>query len=109
MTESEKDKLYSARFKQCRNIIWSLVDKSYKRLPASSLLEKEDLVQLACCTLYSKMLSYDEKRGAFGTYIYSCISHKLSDELRKEWRKYRNERLVVDIDEIDESRIISKW
>ena len=76
-----------------------LVGESIKRMPRTTILERDDLHQIALHTLWNCMQKFDISRGIkFSTYLYFCLNRKLHDILNKEWKEF-NERYPAAPDE----------
>ena len=75
-------------------ILNKLVGDSLKRMPKTTILDRDDLHQIALHTLWKCMQKFDISRGVkFSTYLYFCLSRKLRDIQEKEWKDYNKRKL----------------
>jgi len=60
-----------------------------KQLPNTSLLEKDDIIQIHTCVLWSCIKNYKEnKKTKFSTYLYVSLNNKKGRLLKTEWNHY---------------------
>ena len=70
-------------------ILNNLISNCIKNLPYTTILERDDIYQIALHTLWNCMKKFDISRGAkFSTYLYFCLNRKLWKISKKEWKRY---------------------
>jgi len=84
-------------------ILNKLVKEALKRMPKTTILERDDLHQIALHTLWKCMEKFDISRGVkFSSYLWFCLNRKLQRILNEEWKEF-NERYPRESDEEDKN------
>lgn len=85
---------YMKLYEQFKPMIIKLVNR-WSRI---SVIEYDDLMQIALLALMEAYKTYDEKRGMkFSTYVYNTIEYRIRKEIYLTNKKIRDTKLYLYI------------